>query len=495
MKYTRTFWAVLIGLSSSLMASAQADSIAEPVVVDTVPLEDDPYLVLLDSMLVATYANHFSFDNDSVHRLPGSAAEEVSVFDATGIEAGLEELNKWSPMELTYNETVLSYIELYAVRRKGTTSRMMGMAETYYPMFEQIFDKYDIPYELKHLAVVESALNPAAKSHAGAMGLWQFMNATGRSFGLEVNSLIDERMDPIKSTEAACKYLNYLHNMYDDWNLALAAYNSGPGNVNKAIRRSGGKRDFWAIKRYLPRETQGYVPAFIAVNYVMNHGMDHGIYPTAPEYSYFELDTVCVSQSLRFDHIAQFVDLTEEEIAQLNPCYKRGIIPGKEGYNNIYLTVACAGEFIVNEEKIYAFVEAETEEEAAEAEELLLPGKEVIYKVRSGDVLGVIAERHGVSLSDLKAWNNIRGNRIYPGQKLTIYVKEGNEPKPNPKPKPKPETTDDGNYQYHTVRKGDTLWDIAKLYEGVSTRDLEQLNAGINVKNLKQGQKIKIRKL
>ena len=208
MKYTRTFWAVLIGLSSSLMASAQADSIAEPVVVDTVPLEDDPYLVLLDSMLVATYANHFSFDNDSVHRLPGSAAEEVSVFDTTGIEARLEELNKWSPMELTYNETVLSYIELYAVRRKGTTSRMMGMAETYYPMFEQIFDKYDIPYELKHLAVVESALNPAAKSHAGAMGLWQFMNATGRSFGLEVNSLIDERMDPIKSTEAACKYLN-----------------------------------------------------------------------------------------------------------------------------------------------------------------------------------------------------------------------------------------------------------------------------------------------
>ena len=360
-------------------------------------------------------------------------------------------------------------------------ARVLGEAQLYFPMFEEMFDRYDIPYEMKYLAVVESALNPTAKSRVGAMGLWQFMYGTGKMYGLEVTSYVDDRMDPYKSTEAACKYLSYLYGLYDDWNLALAAYNSGPGNVNKAIRRSGGKRTYWEIRPWLPKETRGYVPAFIAVNYAMNHASDHNIYPEAPRYSYFECDTLLITRKLHFEQISAYTGITNEELEYLNPVYKMRTLPGMRT-NILRLKKDHIGIFLANEDSIFTYEPPQPIVVEPEYEE-------IIYKVKSGDVLGVIAQRYHVSVNDLRSWNNIRGNTIYPGQKLVILQKSNgtvsSSTQSNQTPSP--------SSNYHMVRKGDTLWDIAKLYPGVTVEDLKRLNGNTDLNRLQPGQKIKIK--
>jgi membrane-bound lytic murein transglycosylase D len=329
----------------------------------------------------------------------------------------MELLNRESPMDLRFNETTKGFIDLYARRRKDLSSRVLGLAPLYFPLIEESFDKHGIPLELKYLAIVESALNPKARSRAGAVGLWQFMYSTGKMYGLKITSYVDERMDPYKSTEAAAKYLKYLYTLYDDWNMALAAYNSGPGNVNKAIRRSGGRKDYWSIRPFLPRETRSYVPAFIAVNYIMNHAGDHNIYPEACQYSYFACDTLNISKQLRFDQLSAFTGMSMEEIAQLNPTYKTGIIPENGRKHTLCLPKEKIGVFLANEDSIYEYKKEEI------PEEMVVPERDMItYRVRSGDVLGVIAQRHGVSVRNLREWNNLRGTTIYPGQKLIIYT-------------------------------------------------------------------------
>ena len=392
-------------------------------------------------------------------------------------------------MDLTFTRDVNSFVQMYAVRKKELTEKTMGLAELYFPIFEEMLDRYEIPEELKYLAIVESALNPKARSRMGATGLWQFMYYTGKSYGLTVNSYIDERRDPYLATEAACRYLKFLHNIYDDWNLALAAYNSGPGNVNKAIRRSGGKRTYWEIRRYLPRETRSYVPAFIAVNYLYNYPDDYDLVKNPVKINYDFTDTVHVNERVIFEYLSAYTGVDKELLIFLNPMYRRQLIPATEEQSYaIILPKEAIPVFIINADSIYA-------KSKTVNLELEVPEKnqeKIVHRVRSGEVLGTIAQQYNVRVSDIQEWNNLRSTRINIGQKLVIYTSGKSSASAKPKSKPPKETVSDNNYVYHVVRDGDTLWDIANEYSGVSVDQIIELNKDVNTKNLKPGQKIKI---
>ena len=480
---------------------------------------DDPVVAMLDSLLYSGYCNINCFSADTgLLNIHGYAPDSIPEFSEEVIRKRLEMLDRLTPMELSYNRDVHNFINLYANKKRILTSRVLGLSEMYFPMFEELFDKYEIPYEMRYLAIVESALNPQAKSWAGATGIWQFMYPTGKMYGLRVSSYYDERMDPYQATEAACKYLSYLHGLYDDWNLALAAYNSGPGNVNKAIRRSGGgKKDFWEIQQRLPRETQSYIPAFIAVNYVMAFAAEHNLYPIEPSMTYFQTDTLYITRELKFDQIEAFTSVDEETLAFLNPSFRRNVIP-QDGHRHILrLPYEAIGEFIANEEEIYNYNEGEPQ-----AVDGYITQEEVLYhRVRNGDVLGVIAEKYGVGLSQLRSWNGIRGNMIRVGERLVIYKetrikaetvkkskadkaeeseataenKASEEEEFSEKNTVQTDERDPVDFKYHTVQRGDTLWDIANKYDGVTVDDLKKLNGTVNTKKLKLGQKIKIQKI
>ncbi len=399
------------------------------------------------------------------------------------LRKNLDAIDQKTPLTLSYNSRVKAFINLYGNKKRMLSAKVLGLQEYYFPLFEEILDRYNMPYEIKYLAVVESALNPTANSRAGAKGLWQFMYSTGKMYGLKVNSYTDHRFDPIKSTEAACKYLSYLNKYYNDWNLALAAYNCGPGNVNKAIRRSGGKRGYWEIYSYLPRETRGYVPAFIAVNYVMSFPGDFNIKPIKPLTSHFENDTVEVTGPMSFDHLSSTLNISKEKLEFLNPVYKLGYIPNDGKKHTLNLPLDQLGVFVSNQDSIFALYN----QKADDSEEVLAAQEQLeIYRVRNGDYLGKIANRYGVSVRDLKEWNGLRSNNLRIGQRLTIYSK-GNAPKPKSISPIK--TTTSGNYEYYTIRNGDTLWDIAKA-KGLTTTQIKSLNNNLNERRLKPGDKI-----
>jgi membrane-bound lytic murein transglycosylase D len=366
----------------------------------------------------------------------------------------------------------------------------MGLSQFYFPLIEETLDKNEMPYELKYLAVVESALNPTARSRAGAKGLWQFMYSTGRLYGLQVNSYYDERYDPYKSTEAACAYLKHLYKMFDDWNLALAAYNCGPGNVNKAIRRSGGKRNYWEIYPFLPRETRGYVPAFIAVNYIFNYGSEHNIYPRTPAFRYYETDTIQVSNRISFSHLAEVLKLNVEDIQYLNPEYKRAVIPQDGNTHTLRLPKGQLAIFLVNEKTI----NDQYTQPIDHSDEILAAQEQIeIYRVRNGDYLGRIASRYGVSVRQIKEWNGLRSDNLRVGQRLTIYSRASYSKPPEKKVDLASNSSESGNFVYYQIQKGDTLWDIAKA-KGMSTSELKLLNKNLNERNLKPGDKIIIGK-
>ncbi len=298
---------------------------------------DDPVMARLDDLAALHWIKHSPFSTDtSIHNVHGFTPDQVPSWSEDVMAQRVAVLDAGTPFSLVYNRVVQSYIDLYVVRKREMSSRMLGLAELYFPIFEEQLDRHGIPLEMKYLAVVESALNPAARSRAGAVGLWQFMLPTGKLYGLKADSYIDERHDIYKSTEAACRYLDYLHRIYDDWELALAAYNCGPGNVNKAIRRAGGDKDYWKIYDYLPRETRGYVPAFIAVNYLFAHYAEHNLYPIAPTYCAYEVDTVQVCFPLDLSAIAVLTGGTVQELRELNPTFKLGIVPDVQQPVSVY---------------------------------------------------------------------------------------------------------------------------------------------------------------
>jgi len=386
---------------------------------------DDPIAAMLDSLLSQKmFETAFSkpvFPKNNKYKF---GIDSVPKYDDYTYQARLAKLDANSPFDLVYNEHVKGFINMYAMRKRESVSRMMGVAQLYYPMFEEVFDRYNIPLELKHLAVIESALIPYAKSRAGATGLWQFMYPTGKMYGLNVTSYIDQRCDPYKATVAAAEYLKSLYGMFGDWQMVLAAYNAGPGTISKAIRRSGGKKTYWEIRPFLPTETQGYVPAFIAANYVMTYGPEHNIYPAVPRKTYFEVDTVVVKEQMNFEQLSQALDITQEEILYFNPQYRKNIIPA--GGNAMCLPKNKIGIFLNNEQDIYSAIKAQ-QKEGVIVESLAEVKK--THTVRSGEKLSTIARKYGVTVADLKNWNYIGKKGLRPGKKIIVYVREQQPPK------------------------------------------------------------------
>ena len=403
----------------------------------------------------------------------------------------LKDLDARTPFKVEYNPSLESVIKYYLKNRRGSLERLMGLSEYYFPMFEQELDKHNLPLELKYLAVVESALNPRAQSRVGATGLWQFMYPTGKMFGLDVSSYVDERSDPIMATEAACKYLKSLNTSFNDWDLALAAYNSGPGNVSKAIRRSGGKTNYWNLRNYLPRETAGYVPAFLATMYIFEYAQEHGFKKQGTRIPYIATDTIKVKQQITLDQIAKLTNLDKEELEFLNPSYKLGIIPVVKDENYMLrLPLTAVGTFVNNENAIYAFAQQEQEEAEKPAPELFEQPEKIRYRVKRGDYLGRIAERYGVGVSQIKSWNGMRSNTLRAGQNLIIYPKKSNQDIASNTPTQSQNASSEKTY---TVRNGDSLWSISQKFPGVSVQNIKNWN-DISGNNIKPGTKLKIYK-
>jgi membrane-bound lytic murein transglycosylase D len=357
----------------------------------------------------------------SIHNPFGFEQEDIPYCDPAVVETNLMLLNASTPFDLIYNEQVQKFIDFYGYRRRGSVARMLGLGRLYFPIFEEMLDKYNLPVELKYLAIVESALNPVAISRAGAVGLWQFMPATGRMYGLNPGQSIDDRRDPFKATDAACRHFIDLYNRFGDWNMVLAAYNAGSGGVARAIKRSGGKTDFWEVQPYLPRETQNYVPAFIAVVYVMNHHKDFNLFPVTPPFDFYELDTIGIRGFMTLDYLAEKLSIDRESIGFLNPALKDGKVYGSPDAP-WYLTLprSAIGTYLANQALFLdEMKEKETKPSTASAPTAKASSGKV-HVVKKGESLGVIASKHKVSVSALKSKNKLKSNTIHPGQRLII---------------------------------------------------------------------------
>ena len=387
-------------------------------------------------------------------------------------------------MELSFNSVVRTYIEMYTARRRDLVSYMLSLGDYYYPIFEEVLDRYELPLELKYLPVIESALNPVAVSRMGATGLWQFMLRTGQQYQLEVNSLVDERRDPYKATEAAARFLSDLYQIYGDWNLVIAAYNCGPGNVNKAIARSGGKQDYWDIYYQLPKETRGYVPAFIAANYVMNYNNEHNICPQESSNDFLTLDTVHVTSEIHFNQISSVLDIPIEDIRRYNPQYKQDKIPGNhKSYalvlptKDIYAFLSNKDDILDHNRSIYLTHRKETLTESNDGTTVTGDFINTYYKIKKGDTLGAIARRNGTTVSRLQSMNNMRSTKLSIGKSLVVRQ----TPRPTPAKEDVQETNtalaSGGNVKntYYRVKKGDTLGAIASRNQ-TSVAQLQRMN-------------------
>ena len=458
---------------------------------------DYSYASKVDSLwLKELYSNDLY---DSIHHIRKNVTADTIYYPELSKDtliARLKRLNDRTPFNIEYNPILESVIKRFLKNRQHTLERLMALSTYYFPHFEKELDAHNMPLELKYLAIVESALNPRAKSRVGATGLWQFMYATGKEHGLNVNSYVDERSDLDKSTKAACEYLTRVYNRFKDWDLALASYNSGPGNVSKAIRRSGGNKNYWNIRSFLPRETAGYVPIFQATMYVFEFAKEHNLRPQMPKYQYFEVDTIRVKKKISLKHVSELLGIKMEDLQFMNPSYKLDIIPVIKGENYVLrLPKTHIGKFVTHEEAIYAYADKDFNKREKPLPELVKTSNRIRYRVRSGDFLGKIAKRYGVRVGSIKRWNGLRSNSLKIGQRLIIYprypqkvVSKKAIKKSPKKPSSKMKTT--GSY---TVKQGDTLYGIAKKYSGVSADNIKTHN-NLSNSGLKPGMILKIPK-
>uniref|UniRef100_Q3AQT8 Peptidoglycan-binding LysM n=1 Tax=Chlorobium chlorochromatii (strain CaD3) TaxID=340177 RepID=Q3AQT8_CHLCH len=405
---------------------------------------------VLDSLVNATYFKDEYFTAPSREGGVSFPSTFVPQFSDSVYSSRIAALRRKTPMPLVYNAQVKGYIRMYAVEKRSYTAKILGLTKIYFPLFEEKFDTYNVPLEMKYLAIVESALNPTAVSPAGAKGLWQFMYGTGKMYGLESSSFIEDRYDPYKSSVAAARHLRDLYQIYGDWFLALAAYNAGPGNVNKAIRRAGGVKDYWAIWDYLPAETRGYVPAFIAVHYIMSYHNEHNIRPLEPAYLYRDIDTLRTSRMVTFEQISETLGISASDLEFLNPQYKIGVIPASTGNGNVIrLPRRYVAQFQRREQEIYAYRSARTMEREAlyarlesvragageqSSESSKGMGNQKIHIVQRGETLGSVARLYRTYISQLIAWNNLVDADIMVGQRLVVFGGEDNSPVAAPEP-------------------------------------------------------------
>ena len=424
------------------------------------------FAINLDSTAINTSENVDKLKNENTEYFENNKAQIIT--------NRLQKLNNISSINYSYNKTVQSFIDAYLIKNKQLISRMLSLSSYYFPIFEQTLDKYDLPLELKYLAIVESALNPNARSKSGARGLWQFMYPTGKQYGLEVNSYIDERRDPFKSTEAACQYFVKLYDMFGDWNLVLAAYNGGPGYIQRKLI-STGKDNFWDLRPYLRRETRNYIPSFVAVSYLMTYANEYDIQPDTLQIKPVPTDTFTINCQISFSLLSTVTCVPIYEINRLNPSYKNDMFPLNA---KVSLPLECVNDYLLNFESNKDYVTAVVNKE------ILIDEARLLYIAEDGDYLGKIASKFKLKVFQIQKWNRLKSTKLKIGDKLVLYVSTS--------------VLDDINrieaseFEY-IVRKGDTLWEISQIYDGVSVSKIKQLNK-LKSNNLKPGSRILIPK-
>lgn len=480
---------------SDSLATAMVELYGQDEGHDGVGLSPEDYTAeVSDSLLNIWYAHRMASDDTEEFDMD-SVRFESNVPDEVYIER-LKKMNSF--ISLPYNDIVKNYIILYSEKMPTKMAHMLGLCQYYMPIFDETFNKHDLPEELKAMAIIESAMNPLAVSRAGAKGMWQFMYATAKMYGLHIDSFVDERMDPFKAADAAARYLQDAYEIFGDWNLAIASYNCGAGNVNKAIRRSGGKRAFWDIWPYLPRETRGYVPAFVGALYAMTYYKEHGIKPEAVEMP-IHVDTFKINKQLHLKQVAGLTGAPLEELKNLNPQYRHDIIPGNSKEYILRLPYTYTNAFIEHEDSVYThkydeFFNPTTIKKIQDGAD----GERIVYVVKNGDYLGRIASRNRCTVAQIKRWNGLKSNNIRVGQRLVIY-RGGGGPStsssssstaaaaPSSSSSSTQSSTPTGTY---TVKSGDTLSGIATRH-GVTVNQLKQWN-GLTSNNIRVGQKLKL---
>ena len=469
---------------------AEADSINMGAMdMDGIESISDTSFISRDSLLSLWYQQR----NLNLMEIEPSDIDTIEMVSDIPDSVYISRLQKLNPyISVPYNRIIRNHIVYYTQKMPEKMERILGLATYYIPIFEEIFDQYDMPLELTAMAVIESALNTKAVSRARAKGMWQFMYSTAKRYGLTINSYVDERFDPIASAHAAARYLRDSYLIFGDWSLAIASYNCGAGNVNKAIRRSGGSKDFWEIYPYLPRETRGYVPSFFAALYAMKYYKEHNLTPEfipMPPHT----DTIKVNKMLHFEQIAHYTGASIEELRTHNPQYLHDIIPGTEKEYILQLPYQFTGAFIDHEDEIYAYNDSVYFSPAAlkKIQQSAEPSK-IIHRVKRGETLSHIALRYGVSVKNIQRWNGI-GTRIREGQRLAIYT-NGSGPSAKSSSGGKVSTSVSNGYVMYTVRSGDNLWNIAKKFSGVSVSDIQRLNGLSKNSKIYPGKKLKIKK-
>ena len=479
-------------------------------------ISSEAFMRVIDETLNAYYAdfaNQSNFDS-IINALEYEPNTIPQVSDDVYCQR-LEKINEMTPFHLDCNAISLSTIRFFASNRRSFAKVVLGRSALYFDMYEAALAKYDLPIELKYLSVIESGLRPQVKSPAGALGLWQFMYGTGKMYGLTENSYIDDRMDPVKETDAACRYLKKLFGIYGDWNLALAAYNAGPGNINKAIRRSGGKRTYWEVRPFLPRETQGYVPNFIAAAYLLTYHAEHNIEPAPAKIHYYQLDTMCLTKGVHMSTIASLIDWPVEDIKTVNPIYKAQYIPFTQPNQCITGPLTKIGKLVSLEDSLYKLenslygsagkltpLPVDNIIDSNEVAVLEVPSKsnnkEFIYhKVKSGETLSSIARKYNVTNSQITKLNRLRSSRVTRGQNLKIPQKTTIVAPPIITPPVIKDSLTMGTVYYdssvtvyHVVQRNESLTVIAEKYN-TTVEKIRELN-GLKDNWLNIGQKLKV---